>query len=66
MAEWLKAHAWKACIPQGIQGSNPCLSAIIAPKSLNIPYIQQNRQFKVMLLFYAVYAMLLFSLLVKE
>jgi hypothetical protein len=27
MAEWLKAHAWKACIPQGIQGSNPCLSA---------------------------------------
>ncbi len=28
MAEWLKAHAWKACIPQGIQGSNPCLSAI--------------------------------------
>ena len=30
MAEWLKAHAWKACIPQGIQGSNPCLSAIIS------------------------------------
>jgi hypothetical protein len=29
MAEWLKAHAWKACIPQGIQGSNPCLSAIL-------------------------------------
>jgi hypothetical protein len=27
MAEWLKAHAWKACIPKGIQGSNPCLSA---------------------------------------
>ena len=23
MAEWLKAHAWKACIPQGIVGSNP-------------------------------------------
>ncbi len=30
MAEWLKAHAWKACIPQGIQGSNPCLSAIFS------------------------------------
>ncbi len=30
MAEWLKAHAWKACIPQGIQGSNPCLSATFA------------------------------------
>ena len=24
VAEWLKAHAWKACIPQkGIGGSNP-------------------------------------------
>jgi hypothetical protein len=32
MAEWLKAHAWKACIPQGIQGSNPCLSAISLPR----------------------------------
>ena len=36
MAEWLKAHAWKACIPQGIQGSNPCLSAISASKSTKI------------------------------
>jgi hypothetical protein len=34
MAEWLKAHAWKACIPQGIQGSNPCLSAITSCKSI--------------------------------
>ncbi len=26
--EWLKRHAWKACIPQkGIEGSNPSLSA---------------------------------------
>jgi hypothetical protein len=26
--EWLKRHAWKACIPQkGIAGSNPALSA---------------------------------------
>ena len=31
MLEWLKRHAWKACIPQkGIRGSNPCLSAINA------------------------------------
>ena len=30
MAEWLKAHAWKACILQkGIEGSNPSLSAKI-------------------------------------
>ena len=29
--EWLKRHAWKACIPQkGIRGSNPRLSAINA------------------------------------
>ena len=29
MAEWLKAHAWKACIGQKpIEGSNPSLSAI--------------------------------------
>ena len=27
MAEWSNAHAWKACIPQGIGGSNPPLSA---------------------------------------
>ncbi len=33
MAEWLKAHAWKACIPQGIQGSNPCLSATLPMKT---------------------------------
>ena len=27
VAEWLKAHAWKACIWQHIEGSNPFLSA---------------------------------------
>ena len=28
MLEWLKRHAWKACIRQKcIAGSNPCLSA---------------------------------------
>lgn len=36
MAEWLKAHAWKACIPQGIQGSNPCLSATPVHLVLNV------------------------------
>ena len=30
MLEWLKRHAWKACIPlKGIGGSNPPLSAKI-------------------------------------
>ena len=28
MAEWLKAHAWKACVGQPTVGSNPTLSAI--------------------------------------
>ena len=27
VAEWSNAHAWKACLPQGNQGSNPCPSA---------------------------------------
>ncbi len=28
MSEWLKEHAWKACLPQkGNVGSNPTLSA---------------------------------------
>ena len=26
--EWLNRHDWKSCVPQGTQGSNPCLSAI--------------------------------------
>ena len=36
MAEWLKAHAWKACVPQGTVGSNPTLSARIPPKAFII------------------------------
>jgi hypothetical protein len=30
MAEWLNATVLKTVVPQGTQGSNPCLSAIIA------------------------------------
>ncbi len=37
MAEWLKAHAWKACMLQkGIEGSNPSLSASFNRPSLNL------------------------------
>ena len=33
MLEWLKRHAWKACVPQkGIASSNLALSAIINKK----------------------------------
>ena len=33
MLEWLKRHAWKACIPlKGIRGSNPRLSAFPVKK----------------------------------
>ena len=42
MAEWLKAHAWKACIPQGIQSSNLCLSAIPFTYPLIISYLDHN------------------------
>jgi hypothetical protein len=28
LSEWLKEHAWKVCVPQGTEGSNPSLSAI--------------------------------------
>jgi hypothetical protein len=43
MAEWLKAHAWKACVPQGTVGSNPTLSA---STSTTIPtfMLQNNTQ----------------------
>ena len=29
VAEWSKAHAWKVCIRQRIEGSNPSLTAIL-------------------------------------
>ena len=36
MLEWLKRHAWKACIPlKGIGGSNPPLSATVLNKMEN-------------------------------
>ena len=28
MSEWSNEHAWKACIPHGIMGSNPIPSTI--------------------------------------
>ena len=32
LSEWLKEHAWKVCIRQRIEGSNPSLSAIFKPR----------------------------------
>ena len=29
VAERSNAHAWRACDPQGFQGSNPCLSVVL-------------------------------------
>ena len=35
MAEWLKAHAWRACGPhKGLEGSNPSLSVQVVPFTL--------------------------------
>ena len=36
MAEWSNAHAWKACLPQGNQGSNPCPSAGGSPRAISL------------------------------
>lgn len=36
VAEWSNAHAWKACLPQGNQGSNPCPSAIALVRLLAV------------------------------
>ena len=34
MTEWLKVHAWKACVRQKCtEGSNPSLSAVITIKA---------------------------------
>ena len=27
VSEWPKEHAWKVCVPQGTEGSNPSLTA---------------------------------------
>ena len=39
VAEWLKAHAWKACIRQRIEGSNPFLSAKGNPASKDAGFL---------------------------
>ena len=33
MSEWSNEHAWKACIPRGIMGSNPIPSTIFSSYS---------------------------------
>src|SRR5882724_8350753 len=33
MAEWFKAHAWKACVGNTTVGSNPTLSASFFPRN---------------------------------
>ncbi len=41
--EWLKRHAWKACIRQKrIAGSNPALSAYLLSEHQNVGYIEIN------------------------
>src|ERR1700677_5170899 len=44
MAEWLKAHAWKACVPQGTVGSNPTLSASYELRQLLVQSVSAMRQ----------------------
>ena len=37
VSEWSKEHAWKACVPQGTEGSNPSLSAINSRQTILSP-----------------------------
>ena len=46
MAEWLKAHAWKACIQQCIGGSNPFLSAKESRKMRDFAFKGQSNSFE--------------------
>ena len=46
MAEWLKAHAWKACIRQRIEGSNPFLSARVYPTIKSMCFNNKDRGLK--------------------
>ena len=36
VSEWPKEHAWKACKPQGFEGSNPSLTAIYSKKTAHV------------------------------
>jgi Tfp pilus assembly protein PilF len=59
VAEWSIAHAWKACLPQGNQGSNPCPSAGAPPNFLAVAAaIRKNPfvRFAAMLSFFAAIA----------
>ncbi len=45
MSEWLKEHAWKACVSQkGTVGSNPTLSAKIFQKNRNANIVLKQSQ----------------------
>ena len=37
MAERLKAHAWRACVPKGTVGSNPTLSGLLVIMKIGAP-----------------------------
>ena len=42
VAEWSKAHAWKVCIRQRIEGSNPSLTATIPQRLIQHFSLQVN------------------------
>ena len=39
MSEWSNEHAWKACIPRGIMGSNPIPSTIFLKENQRIIFL---------------------------
>ncbi len=43
MSEWLKEHAWKVCIRQRIEGSNPSLSAMNKAPNLGAFFVVMDK-----------------------
>ena len=43
MAEWFKAHAWKACVGNTTVGSNPTLSASFFSTEIHTDAVSGNR-----------------------
>ena len=65
VTEWLKVHAWKACVRQKCtEGSNPSLSAGITIKKEKIKFINKSTQIKMkrLIAFLSIAAMLTFGI----
>ncbi|WP_219927561.1 hypothetical protein, partial [Aeromonas sp. HMWF017] len=44
VSEWLKEHAWKVCIRQRIEGSNPSLTAKFKKTDLRVGFLLSGKR----------------------